>query len=103
MAKIMEDITPMVQAIDDNRGLITQLMAKIHEDMDHALLKGTSSEPTGDRDKSLFLILVQTYVVGFLTAECNPTADFTDAIRFYYAKGIEHGHVYLEARRQNSQ
>jgi hypothetical protein len=99
----MEDITRMVVGIDNNRGFLTELLQKIHDDMGHALLEGIANEPQDDRDKSLFLLLVQSYITGFLTSECDPPAEFTNAVRFYYAKGVAHGHAYLLTRREFQQ
>jgi hypothetical protein len=98
-----EDITGLIEGIDKNRDFITSLMEQIHNDMDHQLLSGIGHKPGTERDKSLFLLLVQNYVAGFLTAECDPPDDFTNAVRWFYAKGIEHGWAYLEVRKQNSQ
>ena len=99
------NITSLVEGIDKNRVFITSLMQQIHEDMDEQLIAGIQPRPDLDnpRDMSLFLILVQNYVAGFLTAECDPPKDFTNVIRFYYARGIEHGHAYLTVRKENRQ
>ena len=101
-----ENITKMVDGIDNNREILERLMQKIHDDMDHALIKGLATypqQPDSPRDTSLLLLLVQNYVAGFLTAECDPPEDFSKAVRWFYAKGVEHGIAYLETRKEFSQ
>jgi hypothetical protein len=101
--KMPEDITNIVEGIDNNRITLANLMERIHDDTGHALLKNIVKHPDNSRDQSLFLLLVQNYVTGFLTAECDPPQDFIEATRFFYSRGIEHGLAYLQTRKGNIQ
>jgi hypothetical protein len=99
---MIEDITKLVNGIDKNREFLMALIEQIHYDMQEIIGNNMPPRET-ERDKAMFLILVQNYIAGFMTADCDPDTEFTEAVRHFYAKGIQHGHAYLMTRKEFQQ
>jgi hypothetical protein len=99
---MIEDITKLVNGIDKNRELLMALIEQIHYDMQEIIGNNMPPRET-EREKAMFLILVQNYIAGFMTADCDPDEGFTQAVRQFYARGTQHGYAYLMTRKEFQQ
>ena len=94
----------LIDAIDQNREALSNVLDKIHQDMGLKLivLKGPDDEelPVEAIHAHLSRVMLANYVAAFLAGEIHPAeVDLTDSIMNFYDTGFDHGSAYAGARQ----
>jgi len=92
----------ILDVIDNHRESFMALLDQILIDTKQELVDhpGDPKEPP-ERNQNLCRILVANYVSAFLVGDCDPPEGYTNAVQYFYAKGLDLGKSYL-CVRQNS-
>lgn len=94
----------LIDAIDQNREALSNVLDKIHQDMGLKLvvLKGPNDEepPVEESHLHFARVMLANYVAAFLAGEIHPAeVDLTDSIMNFYDTGFDHGSAYAGARQ----
>ena len=93
----------LINAIDQNREALSEVLDKIHQDMGNQFVVKRDPDghqvPIEPNQAHLARVMLANYVAAFLTGELPDEEEFSDSIINFYDTGFGHGSAYAGARQ----